>query len=581
MARPENNVRNLVALVATLLVAGFIVAYPLFDYDFYWHLANGREMVSRSAIINEEVFSYTRNGIPFSNHEWLAQVVLFLIYDHFGSIGVNVFKALISMAVAAFSFLTCRVVGAKPTTSFLIASVAILIGIYRYNVRPELFSLLFVSMLLYLLTRFRTLHLSWRALVAVPILMLVWDWLHGAIFGLIILTGFISLEWAASLVSAKRPSWTWIQPLPTPQLRILYWLGAITLLVMIANPYGLRSYSIFFEFVGENSLVPEVNEFQPPTWSNYAPFYVGLVICIGIGVARWRSMDITRLLMLVPFTYLALQYSRATGVWALVAAPFVAGLVGSSSEKSGKIRLPPFGRAAVCFSTVVIFLVYVSYSKLYREDWNYRWGWSELSDFNPAGSVRFVIDNAIGGNLYNSGNVGGYLSFFITPQRRIFQYNHHTVFGNTVRFLRNPQELNPWNINYGIVSLPNELKVLFPRSEWARVFVEPSAAVVLRRTDANREFILRYEPRYFHPQLAREKLLAMARDPGARSRLITEMADYLRYREDGGVCAILGYLLSDPVSGEGAADVGNYVRTGPIKNRCLNLAPDGNLTRGK
>ena len=30
----------------TLLFAGVIVAYPLFDYDLYWHLANGREMLA-------------------------------------------------------------------------------------------------------------------------------------------------------------------------------------------------------------------------------------------------------------------------------------------------------------------------------------------------------------------------------------------------------------------------------------------------------------------------------------------------------------------------------------------------------
>ena len=63
-----------------LLCAVLLVAFPFFDFDIYWHLANGREMVTQGRIINEEIFSYTKAGTPFSNHEWLAQILLYAVY---------------------------------------------------------------------------------------------------------------------------------------------------------------------------------------------------------------------------------------------------------------------------------------------------------------------------------------------------------------------------------------------------------------------------------------------------------------------------------------------------------------------
>ena len=64
-------------IVAMLISVVIVVLYPVFDYDLYWHLANGREMLSTGHIVNEERFSYTAFGIPFSNHEWLSQILFF------------------------------------------------------------------------------------------------------------------------------------------------------------------------------------------------------------------------------------------------------------------------------------------------------------------------------------------------------------------------------------------------------------------------------------------------------------------------------------------------------------------------
>lgn len=558
---------DVTALIGALLVSGIIVAYPLFDYDLYWHLANGREMVARGRIINEDVFSYTKAGTSFSNHEWLSQVILYFVYDHWGALGLNAFKIFISLAIAFMIFMTSRWLGANPVLSATICCSAILVGIYRYNVRPELFSLLFVAALNWILHGYRIGMFQRRALYVIPPIMLVWDWLHGAVFGVVVLSAFAVGEITKRFVGSRYYSAAGLQPMPEARLKSLYVVLAITLGIMILNPYGIRSYDIFLEFVGENALVPEVNEFQPPTLANYFSFFFALAVCVIVLLARWRAADLSGVLVATPFIYLAFVYSRVTGVAALVLVPLIATLLGT---RGSKLTYPLLARGGT-IAVAIILIVYISNVKFARSDWNYSFGLSELDDYNPIGSTRFVIANNLRGNLYNSGNIGGYLSFHITPERKIFQYNHHTVFGNTVRFINAPKELEQWNINYGIISLRNEMKYVFPRTEWARVYLEPSAAVVVRRSEQNRELISKYELRYFHPGLSHEKLATMARDPGARDRLVEEMAYYLAYRSDKRICDLLGSILysSVPVSTPTLSAINKLLLNGPSHNSCL------------
>jgi hypothetical protein len=173
-------------------------------------------------------------------------------------------------------------------------------------------------------------------------------------------------------------------------------------------------------------------------------------------------------------------------------------------------------------------------------------------DYAPVGAVRFILANNVQGNLYNSGDVGGYLSYALYPARRIFQFNHHYVFGDTLRYVRRPEELRTWNIAYAVVSMAEEVKRLFPRAAWAPVYREPTMLLVLRRTPENAALIARYEIRYFSPLLSDDALFAIAGNPLARGRLVTEMKDYLRFRSDARICNALRQVRQQWYPGDDA-----------------------------
>lgn len=534
------------ALVITLLCAGVIVTFPVFDYDLYWHLANGREMLTQQRIINEEVFSYTKPGVPFSNHEWLSQLILFFIYQQAGWFGLMLFKYAMVLATAGFLFTTCRMLGAHPIACGVLCATAILAGAYRYNIRPELFSLLFMTVIIYLGYGYREGRLSMRGLYLLPVIMVVWDWLHGAVFGVVFLAAFTVGENATGWLSPRFTLLRGMTSMASERLRGWNVAMVITLIAMLAHPYGLLSYGIFFEFLGDNPLVRQVKEFSAPNLQNYTAFWILLGFSVLLLALYRRRLHLTHVLTLLPFLYLSLRYSRATGVFALVAAPVLASLLARTLEDgvpAAQARLKNIWVGALALA-ITIDAVYV---KVFKPQDLLGFGYHVIEEGFPAGALRFVKDVGLHGNLYNSGDFGGYLSFHLPPERKIFQYNHHTVFGDTRYYLDHPQELARWNINYALIAHGAERRILFPPEQWALLYSEPVAMLLVRRTPENAPLIERYEIRYFEPlRLNYDDLARLANDPAIYPRLMHEMATYLSYRSDPLIAEVFAQFIAAP-----------------------------------
>ena len=524
-----------------LLCAAVLVIFPFFDFDIYWHLANGREMVAQGRIINEEIFSYTKAGTAFSNHEWLAQILLYAVYAVAGGVGLNLLKLAIAAGVITLVFRTCRMLGASSLLAALLSAVAILIAAERYLVRPELFSLLGLALVSYILHAYRASQLSAVALRWLPFIMLVWDWLHGAVYGVVLL-GIWALGENAKYLARGRVSLPGTT-LPGPRLKDLNFWFAMTLAAMMINPWGLLSYDIFVQFINGNPLVQSVEEFRAATWIEHYPFWIVLGITFVTVLLRWRHVDITTLLLVVVFAALAMRYRRAISEFAIVAVPLLAMLLPVLTQR----WIGPNARRAIqagVVASVVAVFTYTGYAKFFEPDGLLGFGFGTKEQEYPQGAVRFIQAAHLEGNLYNSGSLGGYLAFFITPKRKIFQYNHHTVFGDTAHYVKYPSELQRWNINYAIVDTKNELDNLFPSTRWAQVYRDTSAVVLVRRAPENQAVIDRYEVVYFDPHKESwPKMRELALNPSVYPRLVMEMANYLSYSAHPGAAKLFCELM--------------------------------------
>lgn len=528
------------------LCAVFLVIFPVRDYDTFWHVANGRAMVNGLRIVNEEIFSYSANGTPFVNHNWLAQVIIYLFFVIAGFPGLVLFKVLLMSLIFWILYRVCRSLGADRLLSSFLCFWTILAGISRFTVRPQLFSYLGLVLLVHILFGYRSGALGRRVLCWLPPLMILWDVLHGSIYGLIFLGAFLAAE-SLKYLLGNRSFMVRQPPMKKGQFWTLWKWTGFTLLCMLINPYGLRTYSGFFVVVNNDFIINMTGEFMPPTFGEFWAFWALLVLVAGLLLVRIRRADLTHLAIILPFAYLALKYNRAVAVFALVAVPLVAVNICAILPYLTSQKFYRMGRNLAAGMMVVCCVILVGYLKFAESpggmETGMRPGFGLNENYFPVGSERFIKEVGLTGNLFNTDRFGGYLSYFFYPDRKIFHYNHPSVFRDLYSYLHNPSSRQKWNHNYAILAKEAEIK-MFQVEGWVPVYWEPTAMVMVRPTAENQEVIRRYRIRYFQPLLPSGQLQALMTNSNTAPAVIQEVAVYLTYRSDPRIAKIFGQTLA-------------------------------------
>ena len=179
----------LTLLIFLLLSIYFIrVHLPAGSPDSYWHLAIGRQVWQEKQIPKVDKFVYGSPDTHFTSTEWLAGLTFYTSARYLGLNGLLVLRVAAGLGAIFFLYLTLRLTGAS---RLLINSTILVVGYVlaiRLDDRPEIFSLLFVSMVNY-----SCFYYYFRKKLPVtsyllPIIFLLWPNIHGfTILGVVIL----------------------------------------------------------------------------------------------------------------------------------------------------------------------------------------------------------------------------------------------------------------------------------------------------------------------------------------------------------------------------------------------------------
>src|SRR5437899_2372277 len=106
------RVTSAVVLRWLLFVAVFsLAAVPPLDPDLWWHLANGRLILTTGSIPHVDVYSFSAAGQPWVMHEWLADLGMYLLYQRGGlPLMVAIFAGIVT-ASAVCLYLLLRQTG--------------------------------------------------------------------------------------------------------------------------------------------------------------------------------------------------------------------------------------------------------------------------------------------------------------------------------------------------------------------------------------------------------------------------------------------------------------------------------------
>lgn len=146
------------------------------DADYYWHVTAGR-LVAEGGVLITDPFSYTWQGQPWVMHEWLGQLIIWLLVT---GVGFGVTAFLFGVISAAGPLLVAWTLHRQglPAASVAIAASVVIYAFTAYaTVRPQAISWLFIGSLVAGMIALRPSHrlLPW----AVVPLIAVWANVHG------------------------------------------------------------------------------------------------------------------------------------------------------------------------------------------------------------------------------------------------------------------------------------------------------------------------------------------------------------------------------------------------------------------
>jgi len=176
------SLRNLFLIILFSSIF-YLSLRPIIDQDFWWHLRTGQLMEQTKAILRVDPFSWTARGNPWITHEWLSELFIYQIFELGSYQLLTITFSLLITASLGFSYLRCPPESKPYVAGFSLLLVAIASG-PLWGVRPQMITLLFTSLFLYLLDRYRR-NGQLRTLTPIPLIMLLWVNLHaGYILGI-------------------------------------------------------------------------------------------------------------------------------------------------------------------------------------------------------------------------------------------------------------------------------------------------------------------------------------------------------------------------------------------------------------
>ncbi len=327
-----------------------VVATTRTDPDLWGHVRFGQDMISARSVRLADTYSFTSDR-PWVNHEWGAEVAFGAAFNAGGGAGLIGLKLLSVLTILLLLSGALRADGLRlARRRDLLVAVAVIATIQQaHHIRPQLFSLLFFSMLIGCLLAARRAPV-W--LWVVPPLFGAWVNFHG---GWIVGGGVLAL-WTAGLAMSRDPG----APGAVPNAAA----GAAALAATVLNPIGIGMHRFLFETVGLGRA--DITEWQPvyamspSIWGLW--IVVALLAAVG-GVRAWRrGAPIERLIVVAALAMASFRVNRLLAFFALAtlflvgAALAAPGLPRPGAVSAGRPRTAAMITLAITTALILVAL---------------------------------------------------------------------------------------------------------------------------------------------------------------------------------------------------------------------------------
>lgn len=503
-----------------LILAGLALIYAFVaglrtvsDLDTGWQLATGRWVVQHHHVPSVDVLSYTAQG-----EHWIypvgAGVVFYLAFLLGG-------YALLSWMSAAACVGTIALLLRRGTAaSAAIAILAVPLIAERTPPRADMFTVvLFAAFLSILWENYET---GRARLWLLPLLMLVWVNVHlGFAAGLGLLAAYAGTEALEVFCGTGR------QRSAMARLRrACPWLLA-TAAVTLLNPWGWGIYrALLAQGEAPQTWIAEWKGIRMNWATARAAFAQGgvrsaifsvLAIAVVAGAIALLRRQWGAAILLFASAYAPVHHLRMEAVFACVVVVVGGQELAAALDRVGSgIRLPQLRTAFA--GIAVMLLAMLTYSRsadlvtnryYFGADPHHATFGAGLSWWFPRRAAEFIQREHLPGEVFNTYDEGGYVTWQLGPERRDYIDGRYMPFGlkrveRERQLLQSPpdsplwnEETRRYNINTILLSRGDgiergPLKKLCGSNTWQPVYLDEVSAVFVRRMPQTEALILRF-----------------------------------------------------------------------------------------
>ncbi len=403
--------------IVSMTFANNFPSVLLEDPDYYWHLMNGELVLSNGGIPRTDPFSYTAGDRPWVMHEWLFDVILFVLYDRFGVLAVQTLTIGLAFASIYVAFLNARRVLNRPVLLIFLALLCSGPVVVFATPRPHLFSYVFFGLFLYMMFSLKYQDKE-RQLFLLPLIMVLWVNLHGGFVIGIAVLGLFTLGEMITGISKGDADSGW--------RRRFILLGICTVATTLAstlNPDGWERLIYLFDVLGWD-INRSIGEWKSPDFSipsNHL-YLLGVFAFFLATTFRERKPDFTELavpcvfilagfisirhepfavLTILPFTAVALQAGAMThldALWARLYSFRLSGSGGQQAELGDEIYLVHWAVLGVIALSLSLVSILGGRPTEFRD-----------TGLLPIKATSFVLESGLQGRMFNTYRYGGYL----------------------------------------------------------------------------------------------------------------------------------------------------------------------------
>lgn len=449
----------------------YLTLRPIIDPDFWWHLRTGQLMTESGAIPQADPFSFTMQGQAWTTHEWLSELLFYQVYKIGGFEFLTVLFSLLITGAYALAYLRSP----KPARPYVAGFVTLLAAVASgpvWGVRPQMLTLLFFSLYLFLLDRYRASG-NFKLLIPLPFLMILWVNLHaGYILGLVLILVYL-LGWAIELGCHRiRHNDAENQPSEGKALKNLAFAFLATSAAIALNPSGLKMFVYPFQTLFDPAMQAYIQEWMTPNFHEtmWFPLAALLLSLIGIGMLGGKRLNLIQITLTLGFGFAALQSARHVPLFAIVVIPIMAEQLGNLIKFKPSER-PVRGPMQILNGLLIAIVIALLIFALLQLPAQQRKG---IADNYPVAAVDWISRENPPGRMFNSYSWGGYLIWRLYPTDPVYIDGRADVYGSKF--------------------FSDYVKIASAQRGWERALNQQQIGFVLIEPDSNLAESLRQSP---------------------------------------------------------------------------------------